>query len=172
MNTPATALGRQGLTRMMSLSPLSSSSSAEDEPEGTRVEEALRVTTRQIRALQRLLDGFTEVPAANDPPVFPPPEVVLPTPTRDVVERDRAEIERLNREYYACLNGRDVKGLLALWRQEEAGAGGMQEVQMYANEDKIITGCVFHVCSCVTYVYVLCMGRVDHPHQTYTSTST
>ena len=106
------------------------------------MEEALRVTTRQIRALQRLLDGFTEVPAANDPPAFPPPEVVLPVPTRDATERDKAEIERLNREYYACLNGRDVKGLLALWRQEEeAGPGGVM-VQMYANEDKIITGCV------------------------------
>ena len=126
----------------MRLSPLSSSSSGEEEPEGTRVEEALRVTTRQIRALQRLLDGFTEVPAANDPPAFPPPEVVLPVPTRDATERDKAEIERLNREYYACLNGRDVKGLLALWRQEEeAGPGGVM-VQMYANEDKIITGCV------------------------------
>jgi hypothetical protein len=130
---------------MSSLSPLSSSSSpADDEPEGTRVEEALRVTTRQIRALQRLLDGFTEVPEPNDPPAFPPQEVVLPVPTRDTVERDKAEIERLNREYYACLNGRDVKGLLALWRQEEMGTDGVQ-VQMYANEDKIITGCVVSV---------------------------
>lgn len=106
------------------------------------MEEALRVTTRQIRALQRLLDGFTEVPAPNDPPSFPPQEVVLPAPTRDTVERDKAEIARLNREYYACLNGRDVKGLLALWREDEAAAPGGMRVQMYANEDKIITGCV------------------------------
>ena len=138
---------RQRQTVVMSLSPLSSSgggSAADDEPEGTRVEEALRVTTKQIRALQRLLDGFTEVPEANDPPTFPPVEVALPVPTRDTLERDKAEIERLNREYYECLNARDVKGLLALWRQEEPGPGQVH-VQMYANEDKIITGCVFSV---------------------------
>lgn len=128
----------------LSLSPLSSSSNSfeSDEPEGTRVEEALRVTTRQIRALQRLLDGFNEVPPADEPPVFPPTEVVLPTPTRDTAERDKAEIARLNREYYANLNGRDVKGLLALWQRDEDAGPGAMRVQMYANEDKIITGCV------------------------------
>ncbi len=104
-----------------------------EEPEGTRVEEALRVTTRQIKALQRLVDSFSEVPAPDEAPQFPPVDVQLPVPTRATVDGDRAEILRLNQRYYRGLNDRDVKGILELWREDGT-------VQMYANEDKIITG--------------------------------
>jgi len=104
-----------------------------DEPEGTRVEEALRVTTRQIKALQRLVDGFQELPPPDDPPAFPPVDVRLPVPSRESVEGDKAMVLGLNQKYYQGLNGRDVKGILSLWKKEGT-------VQMYANEDKIITG--------------------------------
>ena len=111
----------------------SSGSSDADEPEGTRVEEALRVTTRQIKALQKLVNSFEDIPPANDPPQFPPANVELAAPTRDVLEADRKEIRRINRQYYEGMNERDVRGILDLWRTDG-------EVQMYANEDKIITG--------------------------------
>jgi hypothetical protein len=106
---------------------------AGDEPEGTRVEEALRVTTRQIKALQRLVDGFQELPPPDDPPAFPPVDVRLPVPSRESVEGDKAMVLGLNQKYYEGLNGRDVKSILSLWKGEGT-------VQMYANEDKIITG--------------------------------
>jgi len=106
---------------------------AGDEPEGTRVEEALRVTTRQIKALQRLVDGFQEIPSPDDPPAFPPVDVRLAVPSRETLEGDEAMVLGLNHKYYEGLNGRDVKSILSLWKGEGT-------VQMYANEDKIITG--------------------------------
>ncbi|TFJ86541.1 hypothetical protein NSK_002198 [Nannochloropsis salina CCMP1776] len=104
-----------------------------EEPEGTRVEEALRVTTRQIKALQRLVDSFQDVPPADQPPVFPPAEVRLPVATRESVEGDKAQVLELNAKYYDDLNGRDVKSILSLWKEDGA-------VQMYANEDRVIRG--------------------------------
>ena len=108
-------------------------SSPDDEPEGTRVEAALRVTTRQINALQKLVNSFEEPPPANDPPPFPPTNVEFAPPTKDVLEADRVELRRINRQFYEGMNQRDVRGILDLWRTDG-------QVQLYANEDKIVSG--------------------------------
>lgn len=57
----------------------------------------------------------------------------MPVATRESVEGDKAQVLELNAKYYDDLNGRDVKSILSLWKEDGA-------VQMYANEDRVIRG--------------------------------
>lgn len=51
------------------------------------------------------------------------------------MEADRTTLARINRQYYECLNNRDVPGLLKLWRSDEDCT-----VTLYNNEEAVMKG--------------------------------
>lgn len=51
------------------------------------------------------------------------------------MEADRTTLARINRQYYECLNNRDVPGLLKLWRSDEDCT-----VTLYNNEETVMKG--------------------------------